>query len=90
MCRGLGVGTLSAVVELGQEILEPVGNALPHHVIVGSLENIPEPPLVFTAEASSYFSYWGVRMHCRLWPMRLVSLGLLSLGLRPARLLPCR
>jgi hypothetical protein len=53
-------------VELTQEVLEPVGHALPYHVIVDPLQNIAESALVFTAETSSSFAYMGVRLHCCL------------------------
>jgi len=54
------------IIELVQQVLESIGNALPYHVIVDPLKNVAEPTLILAAEASSNFTYMGVRLHCRL------------------------
>jgi hypothetical protein len=57
------------VSELAEELLEPLGNALPYHVIVDPLQDIPKSALVFAAETSSSFTYnMGIRLHRCLWP----------------------
>jgi hypothetical protein len=64
----LGTATLLPLrtVKLAQEVLEPVGHALAHHVIVDPLQNISESTLIFSAQTSSSFTYMGVRLHCCL------------------------
>jgi hypothetical protein len=54
------------LIELVQQVLEPIGNALPYHVIVHPLKDVTESTLILAAEASSNFMYMGVRLHCRL------------------------
>jgi hypothetical protein len=58
----------SALIELAQKVLEAIGNALVDHVIIDSLKDVPEPTLIFAAQAPSSLSCMGVCMHCRLWP----------------------
>jgi hypothetical protein len=61
-------GFISALFELAQKVLEAIGNALVDHVIIDSLKDVPEPTLIFAAQAPSSLSCMGVCMHCRLWP----------------------
>jgi hypothetical protein len=69
-------GTLSpALFKLGKKVLEPVRNALVYHVIINALENVPEPTLIFAAQAPSSLSCMGVGVHCRLWPLRFGAGG---------------
>src|SRR5713101_3172021 len=75
MRRGpLGLAALLHLrsVELVQKVLEPIGNALAYHVVVSPVQNIAKPALVFAAQPSCGLSCWGVRLHCRLWPKRLL------------------
>src|SRR5262249_48967301 len=53
-------------VEFVQQVLEPIRNPLPYHVIVTPLKNVAESTLILAAEASSSLTYMGVRLHCRL------------------------
>jgi hypothetical protein len=54
------------IIELVQQVLESIGNALTYHVIVHPLKNVAESTLILAAEASSDLAYMGVRLHCRL------------------------
>src|SRR5262245_59259473 len=58
---------LPGLVEFIQQISEPVGNPLTDHIVVNSLQDVPEPALVFAGQPSCCLSYWGVGLHCRLW-----------------------
>jgi hypothetical protein len=64
----LARGFIPALFEFGQKLLEPIRNALVYHVIIDSLKDVPEPTLIFAAQAPSSLSCMGVCMHCRLWP----------------------
>ena len=61
---------ITALFKLGEKVLEPVRNALVYHVIINALKNVPEPTLIFAAQAPSSLSCMGVGMHCRLWLLR--------------------
>src|SRR5262245_28651184 len=74
---------LPGLVELIQQIAEPVGHSLTDDVVVYPLEDVPEPSLVFAAQPSSGLSYRGVGLHCRLWRLS-------CRGFRPNRLAPRR
>ena len=50
-------------VELIQQVLEAIGNALPHHVVINPLQDVPESALVFATEASSRPSNCGIHVH---------------------------
>jgi hypothetical protein len=56
------------VAELIEEVPEPIGNALPYHIIVDPLQDIPKSALVFAAQTSSSFPNMGIRLHRCLWP----------------------
>src|SRR5262245_533843 len=73
----------AGLVELIQQISEPVGHSLTDHVVVHPLQDVPEPSLVFAAQPSSGLSYRGVGLHCRLWRLS-------CRGFRPDRLAPRR
>jgi hypothetical protein len=57
---------LLAAVELAQKVSEAIRNALADDVVVDPLQDVAEPTLVFTAQASSGLSYLGIGMHSRL------------------------
>src|SRR5262245_55263008 len=80
---GFARGLLPGLVELIQQIAEPVGHSLTDDVVVYPLEDVPEPSLVFAAQPSSGLSYRGVGLHCRLWRLS-------CRGFRPNRLAPRR
>jgi hypothetical protein len=65
---GVAGSFVSALIELAQKVLEAIGNALVYHIIIDPLEDVPEPTLIFAAQAPSSLSCMGVCMHCRLWP----------------------
>ena len=46
-----------------------------YHVIINALKNVPEPTLIFAAQAPSSLSCMRVGMHCRLWPLRFGAGG---------------
>jgi hypothetical protein len=54
------------IIEFVQQVFESIGYALPYHVVVNPLKNVAEATLILAAEASSNFTYMGVRLHCRL------------------------
>src|SRR5262249_56349079 len=64
-----GLVAIRTAIELVEEILEPVGNTLPDHLVVDALQDVTQPALVLAAQPASGLSYWGVRMHRCLWPL---------------------
>src|SRR5215510_129483 len=73
----------AGLVELIQQIAEPIGDPLTDYIVVHSLQDVSEPSLVFAAQPSSGLSYRGVGLHCRLWRLS-------CRGFRPNRLSPRR
>src|SRR5262245_63861654 len=73
----------AGLVELIQQIAEPVGDPLTDHIVVHPLQDVPQPSLVFAAQPSSGLSYRGVGLHCRLW--RLSCRGFRLNRLAPRR-----
>jgi hypothetical protein len=61
-----GLALLLGPLELAQQILEPVGNALAQHLVVDALKDIANSALILTAEASTRLSDLRVGMHGRL------------------------
>src|SRR5262245_7631459 len=74
-----GLGDTLVFVELVQQALEPVGDALPQHFVVNALKDVAEPSLVLATEAPSSLSHLRVCMHGRLLPR---GLGLHRVRLR--------
>ena len=62
--RSLAV--LLGPVELVQQVLEAVGNALAQHLVVDALKDVANSTLILTAEAASRLSNLRVGMHGRL------------------------
>src|SRR5262245_11158850 len=73
----------SVFIELVEEVLEPVGDALAQYLVVNALKDVTEPSLVLAAEAPPSLSHWRVGMHHRLCPR-----GLLLHRVRPGSLFP--
>jgi hypothetical protein len=61
-----GLGGANVSVELVQQVLEPIGDALAQHLVIDALKDVAEPSLVLAAEAPPSLSNFRVGLHGRL------------------------